>query len=226
MRGIARLLSGADYKGTKGLSMASSLESNKIAAAVLTAGVLAMLSGFVAELAYHPHVELEENAYPIAAAPEGGAGEAPAQEEETIAPIAPLMASADAAAGEQLASRQCASCHTFEDGGANKVGPNLYGVVGREIAAHEGFSYSSGLSGHAGDTWSYENLNHFLHGPKDFAPGTKMSFRGFSKPEDIANVLAYLRTLAGSPVPLPEPGEAPAGGAEGQSEAAPEQPAQ
>lgn len=204
MAGLARLLSGADYKGTKGLSMASSLESNKIAAAVLTAGVIAMLSGFVAELVYHPHVELEENAYPIAAAPEGGAGEAPAQEEETLEPIAPLLAAADAAAGEQLASRQCASCHTFDEGGANKVGPNLYGVVERPIASHEGFSYSSGLSDHSGETWTYENLNAFLHGPKDFAPGTKMSFRGFSKPEDIANVVAYLRSLSGSPAPLPQ----------------------
>lgn len=185
--------------------MASSLESNKIAAAVLTAGVIAMMSGFVAELLYHPQVELAENAYPIAAAPAGGgAGEAPAQEEEPLEPIAPLLASADAAAGEQLAGRQCASCHTFDEGGANKVGPNLYGVVERTIAGHEGFSYSSGLSGHAGETWTYENLNHFLHSPRDFAPGTKMSFRGFSKTEDIANVVAYLRTLSGSPAPLPQ----------------------
>src|SRR3546814_5573280 len=106
MGSLARLLSRADQKGTKGLSMASSLESNKIAAAVLTAGVLAMLSGFVAELLYHPHVELEENSYVIAAAPaDSGAGEAPA-EEHALAPIAPLLASTDAAAGEQLASRR------------------------------------------------------------------------------------------------------------------------
>jgi cytochrome c len=205
MRGLARLLSRAEHKGTKGLTMASSLESNKIAAAVLTAGVIAMLSGFVAELLYHPHVELEEDAYPIAAAPaDGGAGEAPAQEEEVLEPIAPLLAAADPAAGEQLASRQCASCHTFEEGGANKIGPNLYNIVQQGIANSEGFSYSSGLSEHAGETWTYENLNAFLHSPRDFAPGTKMTFRGFSKSEDVANVVAYLRTLSGSPAPLPE----------------------
>ncbi|HMA16790.1 MAG: c-type cytochrome [Bacteroidota bacterium] len=184
--------------------MASSLESNKIAAAVLTAGVIAMMSGFVANLLYHPQVELAENAYPIAAAPAGGAGEAPAQEEVPLEPIGPLLASADAAAGEQLAGRQCASCHTFNEGGAARVGPNLYDIVQQPIAAEEGFSYSSGLSGHAGESWSYENLNAFLHSPRDFAPGTKMSFRGFSKPEDIANVVAYLRSLSGSPAPLPE----------------------
>ena len=205
MRGLARLLSRADYKGTKGLSMASSLESNKIAAAVLTAGVIAMLSGFVAELLYHPHVELEENSYVIAAAPaDSGAGGAPAEEEETLEPIAPLLAAADPAAGEQLASRQCASCHTFAEGGANKVGPNLYNIVQQPIAAEEGFSYSSGLSGHSGETWTYENLSAFLHSPRDFAPGTKMTFRGFSKSEDLANVVAYLRTLSASPAPLPQ----------------------
>src|SRR3546814_9803424 len=145
-----------------------------------------MLSGFVAELLYHPHVELEENSYVIAAAPaDSGAGEAPA-EEPALEPIAPLLASADAAAGEQLASRQCAACHTFEEGGANKVGPNLYGVVERPIASHEGFSYSSGLSEHSGETWTYEHLNAFLHSPRNFAPGTKMTCRGFTKTEDLA----------------------------------------
>src|SRR3546814_17664090 len=138
MGSLARLLSRADQKGTKGLSMASSLESNKIAAAVLTAGVLAMLSGFVAELLYHPHVELEENSYVIAAAPaDSGAGEAPA-EEPALEPIAPLLASAAAAAGEQLASRQCAACHTCEEGGAHKAGTTLHGVVGGAAAGPRG----------------------------------------------------------------------------------------
>src|SRR3546814_7255033 len=86
MRGLARLLSRAEHKGTKGLPMASSLESNKIAAAVLTAGVLAMLSGFVAELIYHPHVELAENAYPITIPEDTGGSGAPAQEEEVLEP--------------------------------------------------------------------------------------------------------------------------------------------
>lgn len=184
--------------------MASSLESNKIAAAVLTAGVIAMLSGFVAELLYHPHVELAENAYVIAVPEGGGAGAAPAAEEPPLEPIAPLLAAADPAAGEQLVGKQCATCHTFDEGGANKVGPNLYGVVERPIASHEGFSYSSGLSKHSGETWTYENLNAFLHTPRDFAPGTKMTFRGFSKTEEVANVVAYLRSLSGSPAPLPQ----------------------
>jgi cytochrome c len=188
--------------------MASSLESNKIAAAVLTAGVVAMLSGFIAELLYHPHVELEENSYVVAASAGGAQVAAPA--EEALEPIAPAMAAADPAAGEKLAGRQCAACHTFDDGGANKVGPNLYGVLGRQIAGHAGFAYSDGLTAHSGESWTYEHLNAFLHAPKDFAPGTKMTFRGFDKVGDRADVVAYLRTLAASPEPLPEVMEAPA----------------
>src|SRR3546814_11700667 len=109
MGSLARLLSRADQKGTKGLSMASSLESNKIAAAVLTAGVLAMLSGFVAELLYHPHVELEENSYVIAAAPaDSRAGDAPAAA-PALDTIAPLLASADAPTRTTLATRHPAA---------------------------------------------------------------------------------------------------------------------
>jgi len=204
--------------------MASSLESNKIAAAVLTAGVIAMLSGFVAELLYHPHVTLEENSYVIAVT-EGAAPAAATAEEPALEDIAPLMASADVAAGESLAGKQCASCHTFEEGGANKVGPNLFDVLGRPIASHEGFSYSSSLAEHSGDTWTYEHLNVFLHKPKDFASGTKMSFRGFPKAGDRADMVAYLRTLSGSPVPLPEVTEAPAEGAPAEEAPTEEAPA-
>ncbi len=182
--------------------MASSLESNKIAAAVLSAGVVAMLSGFVAELLYHPHVELEENSYVVAAS-EGGTETAMVAEEPTLEPIVPLLAAADPASGEKVA-KKCAACHSFDEGGPNKVGPNLYDLVNRPIASHEGFSYSDVLTGMSGDTWTYENLNAFLAKPKDFAPGTKMSFAGLSKVGDRADLVAWLRTLSGSPAALPE----------------------
>lgn len=202
MRSLAPLLSGAVQKGCKGLSMASSLESNKIAAAVLTAGVVAMLSGFVAELLYHPHVELEENAY-VVAATEGGTETAMVAEEPTLEPIAPLLAAADPANGEKVA-KKCGACHSFDDGGPNKVGPNLYDLVNRPIGTHGGFSYSDDLAGMSGETWTYEHLNTFLHKPKDFAPGTKMSFAGLKKEQDRADLIAWLRTLSGNPAPLPE----------------------
>jgi cytochrome c len=200
--------------------MASSLESNKIAAAVLTAGVVAMLSGFVAELVYHPTVELEEDAYVIAASDGAAPAAAPAAEEPALEPIVPLLADADPAAGETVA-RKCSACHSFDEGGPNKVGPNLYDIVNKPIAAHEGFSYSDALVEHADDTWTYENLNAFLHEPKDFAPGTKMSFAGLNKVGDRADLVAWLRTQSANPAPLPEPGAAPAEEAPAEGEAAP-----
>ena len=98
---------------------------------------------------------------------------------------------------------KCKACHNAEKGGANQVGPNLWGVVGRPIAQHEGFSYSQALSSHAGGTWTYDELNSYLTSPKAWAPGTKMTFAGLSKPEERANVIAYLRSKSNSPPPLP-----------------------
>src|SRR3546814_21055086 len=105
-----------------------------------------MLSGFVAELIYHPHVELAGNAYPIAIPEDTRGSGAPAQEEEVLEPITPLLADADPAAGEQLASRQCATCHTFTEGGAASVGPTLYALVAQPIAAQGDVSSTSALS--------------------------------------------------------------------------------
>ena len=188
--------------------MASSLESNKIAAAVLTAGVIAMLSGFVAKLIYSPEVELEQNAYVIEASDGAGAGsEAAADSGPALESILPLLASADPAAGENVA-KKCAACHSFEEGGPNKVGPNLYNTLGQPIAGDGSFSYSDALAGMSGDTWDYESLNAFLAKPKDFAPGTKMSFAGLNKVGDRADLVAWMRTLSGSPVPLPDPAAA------------------
>ena len=147
-----------------------------------------------------------------------GASEAPAAEE--LAPIAPLMASADPAAGETV-FKKCASCHSVDPSGTNKVGPGLYGVVGRPVASHEGFNYSAGMKEHVSvdPDWTYEALNHFLHAPKKYVPGTAMGFAGLKKEEDRANVIAYLREQAADPVPLPDP--AAAAPAEGDQAAAP-----
>ncbi len=203
MRSFARLLSRADHKESKGLSMASSLESNKIAAAVLTAGVVAMLSGFVAELLYHPQVELDENSYVVAASDGGEAPMAAAAAAPALEPLGALLAAADPAAGEKVA-KKCTACHSLDDGGPNKVGPTLYDIVNRPIGGHAGFGYSDVLAGMSSDTWTYENLNAFLAKPKDFAPGTKMSFAGLKKTGDRANLVAFLRSLSGSPAALPE----------------------
>ena len=179
--------------------MAGSLEANKIFAAILTAGIIGAGSALFSGILYHPH-ELEEPVYVVEAA--ATEGEAAGAAEEEAKPIGVLLASASVENGEK-AAKKCASCHSFDKGGANKVGPNLYGVVNRPIASHEGFSYSEALAGKSSEAWDYEHLNAFLTSPKSYAPGTKMSFAGLSKEGERADVIAYLRSLADEPAPLP-----------------------
>src|SRR5690606_15146679 len=131
-------------------------------------------------------------------------------------PIAELLASADPQAGAGV-FRRCEACHSSGKGEPAKVGPNLWNVVGGPIGHMEGFGYSPAMQERhaAGDTWTYENLDHFLTKPSGFIPGTKMTFAGLPKPEDRANVIAYLRTLSDNPPPLPTPqASAPAGAGE------------
>jgi cytochrome c len=179
--------------------MAASLETNKTLAALLTAGIIASGSGVVSRMLYHPHVP-EENAYvievPEAAAHKGEAATAEA------APLPVLLAQANPEKGATEA-KKCAACHSEEKGGPSKIGPPLWGVIGRKIASVEGFEYSDALRGKEGE-WTYENIYEFIHGPKEWAPGTKMAFAGIKSAEDRADLLVYLRTLADEPVPLPE----------------------
>ena len=198
--------------------MASSLEINKVLAAILTAGIVASGSGVISRILYHVEVP-EEPAYPIAVAEaEADAEAAPAEE---APPIAVRLASADASAGEAEA-RACAACHTFEEGGPNRIGPNLWGIVGRDIASVPGFSYSDALASMEG-VWDYENLDHFVADPKGWAPGTKMAYAGLRDPQGRADLILYLRSLAAEPAPLPEPpAEAAEGAANGEQAAADE----
>jgi cytochrome c len=112
-----------------------------------------------------------------------------------------LIASANIDRGKKV-FKKCQSCHTTENGGKNKVGPNLWGVVGKAKANVAGFKYSGALKG-LGGNWTFQDLDAFLTKPKAFAKGTKMTFAGVKKPEDRAAVLAFLRSLSASPQPLP-----------------------
>ena len=124
---------------------------------------------------------------------------APAAAEATG--LAALLAAADAEQGAKV-FRKCQACHSVEEGGKHKVGPNLWNVVGAPIAGKDGFSYSAALAGHGGE-WSYETLATYLADPKGFAPGNKMSFVGLKKPDELAAVILYLRDHTESPPPLP-----------------------
>ena len=138
-----------------------------------------------------------------------------------VIPFANLLIDADVAAGEKE-TKKCAACHTFDNGGANKVGPNLWSIVDKEVASDGSFSYSNALKEKSDLVWNYDNLDGFLASPKGWAPGTKMTFNGISKPEKRAALVAYLRTLSDSPVPLPEKVEVAAADEGGAAEGAPE----
>jgi len=187
-----------------------SFELNKIMGAVLGTLVFVMGLGFLAEAIYHP-IENRGVGYALPEPEEGGSQTAEAEPEATPLPV--LLANASADAGSSVA-RRCQSCHSFEEGGANMTGPNLYDVVGRQIAGVSGFGYSSGMQTYAEENgeWSYALLDAFIHDPQGEVDGTSMSFAGLSDEEDRADLLAYLQTLSGEPVPFPEPeAEAPDG---------------
>lgn len=134
------------------------------------------------------------------AASEQTASAEPAAEEKKEEPAADivetvkgLLAKANASEGEKVAAK-CKSCHDFSKDNKNRVGPGLYGIVGRGKGAHSGYSYSSTLQG-LGGNWDVESLIRFTHKPSEFAKGTKMTFAGISNPDDLADLIAYLETL-------------------------------
>lgn len=193
-----------------------SFEMNKIAGALLLAMIVAMVSGLLASKLVAPKM-LEKNAYEVAAAPEGPPTQS-ANAPAAPTPIGPLFAAASADAGKK-STTVCLTCHTFDKGGTNKIGPNLYGIVGDEIArGRNGFAFSDALKAKGG-TWTPDNLSAWLTNPQAFAKGTKMTFAGMPKPKDRANVIAYLNSLSDNPKPLAS-GAPPAGPAPAKAPAA------
>ncbi|WP_210270243.1 cytochrome c family protein [Aureimonas sp. ME7] len=199
-----------------------SFEANKIFGAVLGTVFVLFGGSLLAEGIFHSEAP-EQAGFAIAVpdAPAGG-GAAPAANEVT--PVGQLMQGADATAGAAIFKR-CQACHSGEKGGPNKVGPDLWDVVNRPIASHEGFSYSAAITEFSqGKTvvWDWDHLNHFLHGPKQYINGTAMGFAGIAKDKERADLLAYLGTLSDNPPapPAPDAG-APAGGEASAEGAAP-----
>jgi len=176
-----------------------SFELNKIMGAVLATCLILLVSSFTASAIFAPVMPAKPG-FDIAVKEDdhaGGAKEAAAPSE----PIEKLLQTASVEKGA-AAAKKCAACHTFEKGGPNRVGPNLFGIVERARATEAGFNYSAAMKGKGGN-WTYDDLNKFIANPKGFIPGTAMGFAGIPKDSERADVIDYLHTLADSPVPLP-----------------------
>ncbi len=174
---------------------------NTIAGWTLGAGIVALGATLVTG-EYFKHHHVEKGGYHVESAavgPDAGKAELP---------IAALLQTADVAKGEAV-FKKCTACHTIAAGGANGLGPNLHGIVGKPIGKAAGFAYSAGVAGKGGN-WDWESLNSWLKNPKGYIDGTKMSFGGLGKGEDRANLITYLNSQ-GSNLPMPT---APAAAAE------------
>ena len=197
-----------------------SFEFNKIAGAALSALLFIFGAGQVGSIfgggeghggghGGEHHAVTAGYSLPMPKASKGGASGAPVEDEFSFAKIAGLLAKATPAAGQDV-FKTCTSCHTPEKGGPAKQGPNLYGIVGRDIGKVAGFGYSPAVA-EKGGKWTWEHLIKYLHDPKEFIPGNKMTYAGVKDPNDLADLLAYLRTLSDQPAPLPAvPAAAPA----------------
>ena len=177
-----------------------SFEINKILGAVLFT-CLVMLALNIAAGAMFTPAKPQKPGYEVAVTEEPAAG----AKQEAAAPPEPiekLLASASVEKGEQ-AAKKCVACHTFTKGGPNRVGPNLYGIVGRPKGSEASFAYSDAIK-KKGGTWTIDDLSAFLLNPRAFAPGTKMTFVGLPKGSERADVIAYLNSLADNPQPLPK----------------------
>ena len=180
--------------------MLDSFEVNKILGAVLGTFLAVHAVNLMAGAVFAPAVP-EKPGYEIAVreTPSSGA-EQPAKAPEE--PLEQRLASASTERG-QAATRPCETCHTFDKGGQNRIGPNLWGVVGRDRASEQGFNYSAAMKAKGGK-WSFEELDKFLTNPRRDIPGTAMTFAGIERGRQRADVIDYLRTLADNPVPLPQ----------------------
>jgi cytochrome c len=176
---------------------------NKVAGAVL-ASLLVLVGVNTAIHLFYPKGTANLSKGHIVIAPEAAAPApatpGPAKPEEKEPPVAGLLATANVEAG-QNAAKACGACHNFAKGAGAKVGPDLYGIVGRDIGKEPGFSYSSALQSKGGK-WTFQDLYEWIKDPKAFIPGNKMAFGGIKNPQERANIIAFLNKQSENPVAL------------------------
>ena len=197
----------------------NSFELNKVLGAILATCLILLSLNIGAGALFNP-AKPAKPGYEIAVKETGGEKAGGAKEAEQ--PIETLLAAASAEKGEATA-KQCQACHTFEKGGPNRVGPNLWNVVNRPRASEAGFNYSAGMKAKGGN-WSFDELNKFLTNPRGYIPGTNMTFAGLSRETQRADVIAFLAKHADSPVPMPKAADAGAKPADAPKAAAPTAP--
>jgi cytochrome c len=203
----------------------SDLRVNSIAGAVLASVLGVMGVGVLADTVIHPNYPDKAGYLPEVTLESGGGGSAPAGPPDFGVIFAdPAQVAELIARGERVVA-QCRSCHTFDAGGANGIGPNLHDAFGRAVASHGGFEYSEGMQAHGG-AWDYIALNDFLRSPAQVVRGTKMAFAGLRNDEERVAMIAYLRSISPNnvalPAPLPVAAPAEEGAAPAEGEAAPE----
>ena len=176
-----------------------SFELNKILGAILGTCLILLVTSFAASALFAPN-KPEKPGFEIAVKEEAAGGEKAAAAAPPE-PIEKLLQTASVQKGEQ-AAKKCAACHDFTKGGPNKVGPNLFGIVGDKKGEGRGFNFSAAMKAKGG-TWTIDDLSQFIDNPKGFVPGTAMGFAGIQKGSERADVIAYLNSLSDSPAPLP-----------------------